>query len=198
MAEKATAETVEQEARRTKAAFLGAAERLRDALAAFADTATDEDALGMVDGLTERAMEFNAARMAWEAANAHGEGARHDTYVTNAEANISKMHQGDPRSAWGAIVDNAEFPYRLTSLAYAFRRKNMIVADSECVEKAVSMRPCGITENVRGPLFFPGRKEADRDMAQHWAYVTDGLVVALGGKSSGVCDAALLCADPFQ
>lgn len=192
----AKSETVEQEARRTKADLLLAAERLRDALVAFANTGTDEEAVNMAGGITKCAEEFNAARTAWEAANAHGEEADHDAYVAEATAKIADMEQGDPRSAWGAIVDNAEFPYRLSSLAYAFRRQFLFLADSECVERATSMRPTGVTESTT-PLFRRGHAVADRDMAQHWAFRMDELVKALGGEGSGVGDSALLCADPF-
>jgi hypothetical protein len=129
MAGKATAETIEQEARRTKADLLGAAERLRDALVAFADTGTDKEAVDMADGISKRAKEFNTARTAWEAANTRGNEADHDAYVTEAEAKIADMEQGDPRSVWGAIVDNAEFPYRLFSLAVAFRRQYLLMAE---------------------------------------------------------------------
>lgn len=196
MAEKATTETVEQEARRTKADLLGAAERLRDALTAFADTGTDEEAVDMAGGITKRAEEFNAARTAWEAANSHGDKADPDAYVTEATAKIADMKQGDPRSAWGAIVDNAEFPYRLLSLAYAFRRQFLFDADTECIEKAASMQPGGVTESAT-QLFRRGHAIADRDMAQHWAFRMDKLVKALGGEGSGVGDSAVLCADPF-
>lgn len=196
MTEKATTETVEQEARRTKADLLGAAERLRDALVAFANTGTDEEAIGMTDGITRCAEGFNAARTAWEAANAHGEDADHDAYVAEATAKIADMEQGDPRSAWGAIVDNAEFPYRLLSLAYAFRRQFLFDADGECVEKATSMRPTGVTESTT-PLFLPRHSVANRDIAQHWAFRMDELVKALGGEGSGVGDSPLLCAEPF-
>lgn len=196
MAEKATTETVEQEARRTKADLLGAAERLRDALTAFADTGTDEEAVNMAGGITKRAEEFNAARAAWDAANAHGDKADPDAYVTEATAKIADMEQGDPRSVWGAIVDNAEFPYRLSSLAYAFRRQFLFFADTECVEKATSMRPSGVTESTT-PLFRRGHAIADRDMAQHWAFNMDELVKALGGNAAGTSDSPLVCADIF-
>ena len=196
MAGKATAETVEEEARRTKADFLGAAERLRDALVAFADTGTDKEAADMADGISKRAKEFNTARTAWEVANTRGNEADHDAYVTEAEAKIASMEQGDPRSVWGAIVDNAEFPYRLYSLAVAFRRQYLFAADTECVNKATSMRAPGVTESTT-PLFRPGHAVADRDMAQHWAFNMDELVKALGGDGAGISDSMRICADIF-
>lgn len=55
MAGKATTETVEEEARRTKADLLGAAERLRDALVSFTDTGTDKEAADVADGISKRA-----------------------------------------------------------------------------------------------------------------------------------------------
>lgn len=196
MAGKATAETVEEEARRTKADFLGAAERLRDALVAFADTGTDKEAADMADGISKRAKEFNTARTAWEVANTRGNEADHDAYVTEAEAKIANMEQGDPRSVWDAIVDNAEFPYRLYSLAVAFRRQYLFVADTECVNKATAMRVPGVTESTT-PLFRPGHADADRDMAQHWAFNMDELVKALGGNGAGISDSMRICADIF-
>lgn len=196
MAGKAATETVEEEARRAKADLLGAAERLRDALTAFADTGTDKEAVDMADGIAKRAKEFNTAVTAWEAANARGEKADHDAYVTEAEAKIADMEQGDPRSVWGAIVDNAEFPYRLLSLAVAFRRRFLFFADSECVNKATSMRPRGVTESTT-PLFRTGHAVADRDMAQHWAFGMDKLVKALGGDGAGISDSMRICADIF-